>query len=216
MKRRNAARAAQVHTPMLFEEGRRDVAELSQWFTHPKTAEVLHLWARLKPGARVLEPSCGDGALIRLRLDLDWTAVDVDRSRGARLPEAVPFICADFLQLTINELGHFDAIMMNSPYEDGADLDHLTHALDFGTEVIALVKGDIDFTVGRWERLWKWVRSPAEKLTFIRRPDFGGEHGAMTDFVAWRLRGRSPREHTWRRSYPRGPSDPLEVKQVWV
>lgn len=206
MKRRNAARAAQVQTPMLFEEERRDVAELSQWFTHPKTAEVLHLWARLKPGARVLEPSCGDGALIRPRLDLDWTAVEIDQATAARCP--VPTHVGDFLKMTPEELGApFDAVVMNPPYEGGADLEHVLHAFEFAPVVVALVRSDFEHGVDRWERLWRWFAGRTWKLSFVRRPF----KGAMSEFVVWKFISHDP----WR-SKPRGLECPVNVEQVWA
>lgn len=97
--------------------------------------------AGIKQGHRVLEPSAGDGALV-------WpaqaagaliTAIELDSERAAALMQAKlvwnggrieRVIPGDFLAKG-SELGAFDRIIMNPPFDRGRDLDHIAHALQF-------------------------------------------------------------------------------------
>jgi hypothetical protein len=51
--------------------------------------------------------------------------------------------CADFLQCSADadDLGLFDAVLMNPPFAQGADIEHITHALTMlkpGGRLVAL------------------------------------------------------------------------------
>lgn len=104
-------------------------------------------------GKRVLEPSAGTGNLIRAAIDsatgadnLKITAVEIDRN----LIEALKLQrqrtigantgnfeikTGDFLQYSPADDGwppqHFDAVLMNPPFDHGSDIDHIKHALQF-------------------------------------------------------------------------------------
>jgi predicted RNA methylase len=94
----------------------------------------------LVDGARVLEPEGGTGALLRaLALGcpetvLDITTVEHSCSLASDLARRFPHVKvreADFLEVTPEQIGTFDAIIMNPPFADGADVAHVTHALSF-------------------------------------------------------------------------------------
>ena len=51
--------------------------------------------------------------------------------------------CSDFLQCSgdVEDLGLFDAVLMNPPFAQGADIEHITHALTMlkpGGRLVAL------------------------------------------------------------------------------
>jgi len=85
-------------------------------------------------GLRVLEPSAGRGRLAdeaRSRGG-DVHCVEVQhelcaglRQKGYRVTEG------DFLALTVADVGLFDLIVMNPPFDRGRDCDHIRHALKF-------------------------------------------------------------------------------------
>lgn len=93
-----------------------------------------------KPGDSVLEPSAGTGALLgalggrmfghnpeRGRI----TAVEINLNMVDRLRTEFPLtqvIGGDFLEMKGN-LGPFDKIVMNPPFEKGADIKHILHAV---------------------------------------------------------------------------------------
>jgi protein-L-isoaspartate O-methyltransferase len=104
--------------------------------------------AQVVPGQRVLEPSAGTGNLVSaiiargfLGLDCGGQVVAVELNTG--LAELLrqqrdktlyandnnfTVHCTDFLQCN-GDLGLFDRIVMNPPFANGQDVEHVTHAL---------------------------------------------------------------------------------------
>jgi protein-L-isoaspartate O-methyltransferase len=106
--------------------------------------------ADLEPGQNVLEPSAGTGAIIdairrKLNHGTAITAVEINPTLAHRLAF---FDClgADRVHpkdfLTCNgDLGKFDRVLMNPPFENGADIKHILHAISFlkpGGRLVAL------------------------------------------------------------------------------
>lgn len=84
-------------------------------------------------GERVLEPSAGTGRILEAlpRTVCDVVAVELNHSLAAILKSsslAAEVLQADFLQCN-GDLGKFDAVIMNPPFENGVDIKHITHAL---------------------------------------------------------------------------------------
>lgn len=109
-----------------------------QLFPTPEwLAEKVVSYAGIEPGHDVLEPSAGTGALLKalpcVRPAGSVTAVEI---RGplahadAIQHNADKVVCADFLSCNGN-LGKFDRIVMNPPFANGADIQHIRHALTF-------------------------------------------------------------------------------------
>jgi predicted RNA methylase len=113
--------------------------------------------AGLAIGMRVLEPSAGTGRLLEAlpgivpfgqlrQTALQVVAVEVNSALAARLAcsgLAGTVRCADFLQCSgdVEDLGLFDAVLMNPPFAQGADIEHITHALTMlkpGGRLVAL------------------------------------------------------------------------------
>jgi predicted RNA methylase len=127
--------------------------------TPPELAARVIELAGIAGGHRVLEPSAGTGALISAALkslartgkgigpllarafDLEEVggpvqivAVELDPKRAAGLMGSHPWIRVvpgDFLSIEPEQLGEFDRIVMNPPFDRGRDLDHVAHALRF-------------------------------------------------------------------------------------
>jgi SAM-dependent methyltransferase len=98
------------------------------------------------PVLRILEPSAGTGNIIeglKPWMNAQTTAIErnldlVDILRG-KFPE-LHVIGADFLACNGN-LGTFDRIVMNPPFENGSDIKHIRHALTMlkpGGRLVAL------------------------------------------------------------------------------
>lgn len=89
--------------------------------------------AELSPGLSVLEPSAGTGLLLQAAClhvhDLELTAVEIHVGLCDRLRAAYPNVHqADFLQLSVEQLGRFDRVLMNPPFENSVDIKHIEHA----------------------------------------------------------------------------------------
>lgn len=87
-------------------------------------------------GDKVLEPSAGTGRLIDAMVSLgvfrsDVTAVEINQQLAEALEsKAGKVICSDFLACNGN-LGKFDAVIMNPPFDHGSDIAHILHARGF-------------------------------------------------------------------------------------
>ena len=87
--------------------------------------------ADIRPGMTVLEPSAGTGALLdALATHEGVTAVEINRTLAEVLRTRYPRCdvqCADFLTLG-DEVGEFDRVVMNPPFDHGSDIEHIRHA----------------------------------------------------------------------------------------
>lgn len=115
----------------------RAVSAFQLFQTPPDLAARLVAALHLQPGARVLEPSAGLGRLL--------DALPAHCAEVVAVEHAAP--CAgelfrqnrarvtirqrDFLNLTVAELGRFDAVAMNPPFHMRADVRHILHARQF-------------------------------------------------------------------------------------
>lgn len=96
--------------------------------------------AEVEPGQDILEPSAGTGMLLGCLGGSMFTAeprkgsctaVEINSMLCNKLEADFPLtrvICADFLELSTDTLGQFDRVIMNPPFEKGADIKHIRHA----------------------------------------------------------------------------------------
>lgn len=144
--------------------------------TPPPLAARMVAEAALEPGMTVLEPSAGTGNLLRalreafrpgLGGSFVRTAVEINYDLCERLRGAEPGATvrqADFL--ACDDLGTFDRIVMNPPFDRGADMKHILHAMHLlapGGRLVALCAAGprqwekfcdmIGPRGGSWERL---------------------------------------------------------------
>jgi hypothetical protein len=116
----------------------------------PVGAQVVDL-ADIQPAQRILEPQAGTGALLELAIRRAFgfecgarvVAVEINHALAEALRERrqkwlyatetnFEVVCADFLSCSVEELGGlFDRIIMNPPFERGADIEHIQHARTF-------------------------------------------------------------------------------------
>lgn len=138
--------------------------------------------ARPQIGQRVLEPSAGTGRLLEAMPGvlpsgfgaLRQTCVDVvaveknldlaNALKASGLAQTI--LQADFLECSIEELGQFDVVLMNPPFENAADIKHIKHAYSMlkpggclvaicanGPRQAAELRGLAESTGGIWEDL---------------------------------------------------------------
>lgn len=114
------------------------------------------LVAMLGQPERVLEPSAGLGRLLDALPPVETVAIEVAPQCAGELFQqdrpGVKILQRDFLTVTPEETGLFDAVAMNPPFHMRADIQHVLHALNFlrpGGRLAALVMD----TRHRWEAL---------------------------------------------------------------
>lgn len=164
------------------------VAVVPQFFpTPPEIGRRMVAECGLLIGKRVLEPSAGAGHLVRAIADnatgfnlLRVVAIEVNlalvgflkamRRRSLYANEwNFDIRHADFLELQPPELGLFDAVVMNPPFENGADIKHIHHALKFlkpGGRLVALCANG-PRQQEALSNLGKWTDLPADSFKSV-------------------------------------------------
>jgi len=102
--------------------------------TPPDLAARMVELAEIEAESRVLEPSCGMGGIMdHILVSVPTVAVEINPALAERLKAKYPgcrVVCGDFLECN-GDLGQFDRIIMNPPFENGSDIRHIRHALTF-------------------------------------------------------------------------------------
>ncbi len=113
---------------------------------------------------RVLEPECGKGNIAHAVTALGHPVYCVERSEGLAeycRKNGLKVQCADFLSLTLADFtfaenaGGFDRVLMNPPFENRQDEQHIRHAFTFlrpGGRLVGVC------TVMTAARMSGWVR----------------------------------------------------------
>lgn len=124
-----------------------DEKKTYQFFRTP--VEVIKLmidYADIEVSHRVLEPSAGDGAILKelfYAAGMGKVAVELNSTMAAELRTKFPLtkiVEGDFLECN-GSLGTFDRIIMNPPFTGGQDIAHIKHAMKFlnpGGRIVAI------------------------------------------------------------------------------
>lgn len=99
----------------------------------PVVARMLAM-VQLRPGMDVLEPSAGDGAIVRGLLEVGITpdCVEIHPDRADALRDMLPpgaVMNMDFLKVLPEP--EYDCVLMNPPFGKGAGVQHVFHAMKF-------------------------------------------------------------------------------------
>ncbi len=154
-----------------------------------------------KDSPRVLEPSAGTGALVRAvhegaRGQPAITAIEIQSHLAdglARLPSVVKTMCRDFLDVTPDETGQFDFIVMNPPWDMGRDVDHVLHALRFlapGGKLAAIVAASTEFREDKRTVAFRKALEPYNPQWFDCPAGAFKESGTMANAAILILRSR--------------------------
>jgi predicted RNA methylase len=168
--------AAEAIEPIILTGEIIDRKKLLQAFYTPiHIAELVIDAADIASHMRVLEPSCGDGALVgeipggcaTVAIDIDPQAVAaVDALNYAR----VETFCGDFL--TLPSLPDYDRVVMNPPFTGQQDAKHVLHALRFlrpGGRLVAIMASSVTF---RDTPAHRQVRDLADDITDLPEGSF--------------------------------------------
>lgn len=118
-----------------LKEGVKTISAHQLFPTPPEIAEKMVKIAAMAPYMRVLEPSAGTGNLLKAIGDqADKVAVEINQKLCEYLMRSgvsgLHIIHDDFLNCN-GQLGTFDRIIMNPPFENGVDIKHIKHAMNF-------------------------------------------------------------------------------------
>lgn len=154
----------------------------ADFYPTPAACTISILRAVALPGGAWLEPSAGEGAIIRtvnaIRSDVEWTACELRGAcaPGLRTVGAVPVI-GDFIASP--PPGRFDVAILNPPFSMA--LDFIRHCLDCAGWVVALERLNFLGPVGR-NRFWR--EHMPDIYVLATRPSFTGTGTDMTEY-AW-------------------------------
>jgi predicted RNA methylase len=107
--------------------------------------------AHIGPGMLVLEPNAGRGMLANLAHAKGGllTCVEVKGKYVDELRRAFGDVRhADFLTIQRRHLPEFDRVVMNPPFDQGRDIDHVMHAFRFlkpGGRLVAVMAAGVEF-----------------------------------------------------------------------
>jgi predicted RNA methylase len=117
--------------------------------------------AGAEPGLSWLEPSAGDGALVRGILATDpghITAIEIDPDLAGALGSVLSeddglVMRGDFMTERAEDWTPLvDRVLLNPPFRGGADVDHVLHAFDFlepGGRLVAVMAESFNFHSGK-------------------------------------------------------------------
>lgn len=187
---------------------------LDQYFTRPALAKAVVEWAELKPGMKVLEPSCGAGNLVRWMPDgVEVTAMDIDQQVLNAWPEEmlrpnVDQVGGDFLDTKLPS-DAFDMVIMNPPYgfigsgagRKAADRVHVQHALRMAPHVIVLARANFLWGQERYQHIFRFNQL-TRMAVLTHRPSYWGpallpgQDAARHDFGVFHFQRASDRDST--------------------
>lgn len=111
-------------------EAMRELVHIPGFFpTPPKVIARLIEEAELRPGMSVLEPSAGKGDIAKAARATGAvvTCCEINPRLVSMLErDGFPVPCTDFLQMTA--AGIYDRVLMNPPFENGQDREHVQKA----------------------------------------------------------------------------------------
>ncbi len=132
--------------------------DLGFFETPEKVVKRLIDLAEVKINHEVLEPSAGNGAIVRhlIRAGCRVTACEIDEKRAAVVKglnaKEVPFGVVDRLWradfLTVKSELRFDRVVMNPPFGKRQDIKHVRHAFEFlkpGGRLAAVMSAGVKF-----------------------------------------------------------------------
>lgn len=160
-----------------------------------------------KPDIRILEPSAGEGALIGAVLDhiqenmrgenanLHVACVEIHSERSAKLradPRIHEVVQTDFLLCTPAQLGVFDRIIMNPPFDRERDIDHVAHAAKFlapGGYLVAVMSAGVEFRTTRKAQAFRKLVEQMQGDIFDLPPGSFEASGTLVNTCIVVLRG---------------------------
>lgn len=193
---------------------------LSQWFTPAWLARRLASW--VPRGVRVLEPSCGGGALIEGLLraghsPMDITGIEIDPEQAAHCEarfeatetrgRPVMVMRGDFFAIPW-EADSAGCVVMNPPFEDNAHMRFVLRALELAPMVVGVFPASFEFGKERDRELWATRGVVTRRARLPERVDYGGTQSPSFDSVALCIERRfAPRVHNERQ---------LVCEEVWT
>jgi predicted RNA methylase len=151
------------------------------------------------PRLSILDPSAGRGDLAKplTAAGHKVTCVEIQAALSNELGGQghARTVHGDFFDMTLTDLGQFDRIVMNPPFDGRRDIDHVNHAVQFlapGGVLVAIMSASVEFRETPKAIVF---RQMIERMggRIIDLPDGSfRESGTMVNTVLVTLRARAP------------------------
>lgn len=146
--------------------------------TPPTTAQKMVDMADIQPGMKVLEPSAGTGNIAEVirKSGIEPEVGEISTALREVL-EAKKFklVSNDFME---KKIGGYDAIVMNPPFSNNQDIQHIQHAYDLlkpGGRLVSIVGEGAFFRSGKTESAFRdWLEQTGAQVETL-------EPGTFTD-----------------------------------
>lgn len=129
-----------------------------QFFETPyEIADQIVSLAEIKPSSEILEPSAGRGRIIKSVLKvfsyprLSFCEIDMKNIEYLSALNAGTCVAYDFMMYN-PAISNYDRIVMNPPFSNQQDIDHVTHALKFLSDdgiLVSVMSPAIKFRTNR-------------------------------------------------------------------
>lgn len=151
-----------------------------KFFTYPETAYFMAGMVDLKPGEFVLEPSAGNGALVKAIKakcqEVKVIAIEIDPQWESELRKFADIVVIkDFLQVPV--LAKFNHCLANPPFGNGTNLqahfDLICNHVKTGGKIVMIVPAD--FTpniIHETHPLENWSKNSDGSMTEIKIIEF--------------------------------------------
>jgi hypothetical protein len=173
-----------------------DVERDANFFeTPPAVIERMVELAPMEAGMHALEPSAGEGAIVKelLRQGCVVTSVEFDYDRHQKLKaiEGHEAISADFLDLTPQPI--YDRVFMNPPFSGQRDIMHVMNAYDFlkpGGKLVAVMSAGVEFSATKLaEEFRLWLDERGGRIHALPAGSFK-DSGTMVNAVLVEVEGK--------------------------
>lgn len=178
-----------------------DPKTLSFFATPPQVVKRLVGIAGVERGHRCLEPSSGEGAIVRELAAVTGSdnvvAIEADPHRSASTREQVATLTGDFLSCDPETFAPFDRVVMNPPFttpgHPRADIEHVRHAMRFlrpGGVLAAVMSSGVQFRDDRMAREFRdWLDAHDGRIISVPDEAFR-ESGTLVRTVIVRAEAR--------------------------
>ncbi|EMO14682.1 methyltransferase small domain protein [Leptospira santarosai str. CBC523] len=166
--------------------------KISGFFPTPKTlGKTMIDEADIKPGMDVLEPSAGKGDLSDLirnekiepdTIELDFSLREILKEKGHKI------VGSNFLDYNEKK---YDRIIMNPPFENGQDIDHVRHAYDLlkpGGKLVSIMgEGPFFRSDNKSKNFRNWLDGIGGDIKQLPKNSFMGSESFRQTGVSTRL-----------------------------
>lgn len=114
------------------------------FYTPPEVVATLMVYADIEEGERCLEPSSGAGSIADAMKERggEVVCIELDPVSAGRTAMSHATVNQDFLTIEPERFPPFDVVVMNPPFTNRQDIDHVIHAMKFlkpGGKLVAVM-----------------------------------------------------------------------------